>query len=155
MVWFFFRVYKNSRLNWDANSWQDMLSDDTVSFRHLPRRSSKNCDLQFANGDRFKANYSVDYISLNYFQWQLSHENSTTHMEWRRWSRWLWTVVTAPWTLGLSTQTQPLDQPWWSRLRRNTSRTWWQKTDTYEGGMYLCAYSVRRVLRPVQKHSIV
>ena len=37
-----------------------MLSDDTVSLRHLPRRSSKNCDLQFANGDRFKANYSVD-----------------------------------------------------------------------------------------------
>ena len=38
-----------------------MLSDDTVSLRHLPRRSSKNCDLQFANGDRFKANYSVDF----------------------------------------------------------------------------------------------
>ena len=25
-----------------------MLSDDTNSLRHLPRRSSKNCDLQFA-----------------------------------------------------------------------------------------------------------
>ena len=25
-------------------------------------RSSKNCDLQFANGDRFKANYSVDIM---------------------------------------------------------------------------------------------
>ena len=25
---------------------------------HLPRRSSKNCDLQFANNDRFKANYN-------------------------------------------------------------------------------------------------
>ena len=43
-----------------------MLSDDTVSMRHLPRRSSKNCDFPFANSDRFKANYSVDmklYIS--------------------------------------------------------------------------------------------
>ena len=37
-----------------------MLSDDTISLRHLPRRSSKNCDLQFANNDRFKANYSID-----------------------------------------------------------------------------------------------
>ena len=40
-----------------------MLSDDTVSLRHLPRRSSKNSDLQFANGDRFKANYSVDDVT--------------------------------------------------------------------------------------------
>ena len=34
--------------------------------RHLPRRSSKNCDLQPANvdgqTDRFKANYSIDDI---------------------------------------------------------------------------------------------
>ena len=37
-----------------------MLSDDTISLRHLPRQSSKNCDLQFANNDRFKANYSID-----------------------------------------------------------------------------------------------
>ena len=28
--------------------------------RHLPRRSSKNSDLQFANSDRFKKNYSID-----------------------------------------------------------------------------------------------
>ena len=27
-------------------------------------RSSKNCDLQFANNDIFKANYSIDYSSL-------------------------------------------------------------------------------------------
>ena len=40
-----------------------MLSDETVSLRHLQRRSSKNCDLQFANSDRFKANYSVDVNS--------------------------------------------------------------------------------------------
>ena len=39
-----------------------MLSDDTVSLRYLPRRSSKNYDLQFANGDRFKTNNSVDTI---------------------------------------------------------------------------------------------
>ena len=32
------------------------------SLRHLPRRSSKNCDLQFANFDRFKENYSLDEI---------------------------------------------------------------------------------------------
>ena len=31
-----------------------------IRLRHLPRRSSKNCDLQFANVDRLKANYSVD-----------------------------------------------------------------------------------------------
>ena len=38
-----------------------MLSDDTISLRHLPRRSSKNCDLQlFGSNDRFKANYSID-----------------------------------------------------------------------------------------------
>ena len=29
-----------------------LLSVDTNSLRHLPRRSSKNCDLQFANSDR-------------------------------------------------------------------------------------------------------
>ena len=39
-----------------------MLSDDTISLRHLPRRSSKNCDLPFANNDRFKANYSIDEV---------------------------------------------------------------------------------------------
>ena len=37
-----------------------MLSDETISLRHLPRRSCKNCDLQFANSDRFKENYSID-----------------------------------------------------------------------------------------------
>ena len=39
-----------------------MLPDDTVSLRYLPRRSSKNYDLQIANGDRFKTNYSVDVM---------------------------------------------------------------------------------------------
>ena len=60
-LWFapFSRI-KHSRPNWDANSWQDMLSDDTLSLRRLPSRSSKNYDLQFANGDRFKANDRVD-----------------------------------------------------------------------------------------------
>ena len=38
-----------------------MLSDNTLSLRHLPRRWSKNCYLEFANGDRFKTHYSVDY----------------------------------------------------------------------------------------------
>ena len=37
-----------------------MRSDDTNSLRHLPRRSSKNCDTQFDNFDRFKENYSID-----------------------------------------------------------------------------------------------
>ena len=41
-----------------------MHSDDTISLRHLPRRSSKNCDLQFANNDRCKANYSIDTALL-------------------------------------------------------------------------------------------
>ena len=38
----FFAYKTNSRPNWDANWWQDMLSGDTISLRHLPRRSSKN-----------------------------------------------------------------------------------------------------------------
>ena len=54
------RIKKIARPNWDANLWQDVLSDDTNSLRHLPRRSSKNCDLQFVNFDRFKENYSID-----------------------------------------------------------------------------------------------
>ena len=33
---------------------------DTDSLRYLPRRSSNNCDLQFANSERFKENYSID-----------------------------------------------------------------------------------------------
>ena len=37
-----------------------MLSVDTNSLRHLPRRSSKNCDLEFANTDKLKENYSID-----------------------------------------------------------------------------------------------
>ena len=32
-----------ARPNWDANSWQDMLSADSNSLRHLPRWSRKNC----------------------------------------------------------------------------------------------------------------
>ena len=32
----------------------------TNGLRHLLRRSSKNCDLQLANSDIFKENYSVD-----------------------------------------------------------------------------------------------
>ena len=59
MVWGFFAL-KNSRPNCDANSWQDVPREDTISLRHLPRRSSKNCDLQFANSDRLKANYCVN-----------------------------------------------------------------------------------------------
>ena len=34
------------------NSWQDVLSVIPKIYRHLPRRSSKNCDMQFANTDR-------------------------------------------------------------------------------------------------------
>ena len=37
---------------------------DTNSLRYLPRRSSKNCDRQFANSDRqtnrIKENYNID-----------------------------------------------------------------------------------------------
>ena len=39
-----------------------MLSVDTNNLRHVPRRSSKNCDLEFANTDRLKENYSIDNI---------------------------------------------------------------------------------------------
>ena len=60
----FFAYKTNSRPNWDANSWQDMLSNDTISLRHLTRRSSKNCDLPFENNDRFKANYRIDWNSF-------------------------------------------------------------------------------------------
>ena len=35
-------------------------SDDTNSLKHLPRRSSKTCDMQFADTDRFMENYSID-----------------------------------------------------------------------------------------------
>ena len=48
--WKFFAYKKIARPNSDANSWHDILSDDAN--RHFPRRSSKNCDLQFANADR-------------------------------------------------------------------------------------------------------
>ena len=37
-----------------------LLSVDTNSLRHVPKRSSKNCDLRFANIDRFKKNNSID-----------------------------------------------------------------------------------------------
>ena len=67
-LWMFFAYKKNARPNWDANSWQDVLPDDTISLRHLPRRSIKNCDLQSANvdgqTDRFKANYSIDIHNI-------------------------------------------------------------------------------------------
>ena len=52
-----FRVLK--KITWpnrDANSWEDVLSVDTNSLRPLPRRSSKNCNMQFANSDIFKEN---------------------------------------------------------------------------------------------------
>ena len=41
-----------SKPNWDANSWQDVLFVDTNSLRHLTKRLSTNCDLQFANCHR-------------------------------------------------------------------------------------------------------
>ena len=41
----------------------EMLSVDTNGLRHLTRRSSKNCDMQFANydrqTDRFKEKYKI------------------------------------------------------------------------------------------------
>ena len=40
-----------------------MLSVDTNSLIHLPRQSSKNCDLEFANTDILKENYSIDVES--------------------------------------------------------------------------------------------
>ena len=63
--WFLgvFFVYKKfARPKWDVNSWEEGLTVDTNSLRHLPRRSSKTCDLQFARTttDRFQENYSID-----------------------------------------------------------------------------------------------
>ena len=55
-----FAYKKIARPNWDANSWEDVLSVDTNSLRYLLRWSSKNCHLQFANSDIFKENYSID-----------------------------------------------------------------------------------------------
>ena len=86
-----FFAYKTiARPSWDANSWEDVLSADMNSLRHFPRRSSKNCDLQFANSDRFKENYSIDikskyrtmYVSLK-VQWNLS--NTVTHGTDQKW----------------------------------------------------------------------
>ena len=42
-----------------------LLSVDTNSLRHLPRRSSNNCDLQFDNLDRHTDNYIVTYILVH------------------------------------------------------------------------------------------
>ena len=39
---------------------EDVHSVDTNSLRQLPRRLSKNCDLQFENSAVFKENYSID-----------------------------------------------------------------------------------------------
>ena len=42
------------------------------SLRHLPRRSSKNCNLPFANNDRqtyrYKENYSIDYYVFRHLR---------------------------------------------------------------------------------------
>ena len=53
--------------------------DSMYSLRHLPRRSSKNCDLQFANTDRqtdrhtdrLKENYSIDKQKRLYMNVQI------------------------------------------------------------------------------------
>ena len=70
-----------------------MLSDDMISLRHLPRRSSKNCDLQFANNGRFKANYSIDYYRLNMHDdeavscMQVMYEYQSLENFWKRYNR--------------------------------------------------------------------
>ena len=51
VFWVFFAYTKLARPNWDAISWEDGHSVDTNSLRHLPRQSSKNCDMQLANSD--------------------------------------------------------------------------------------------------------
>ena len=75
----FFAYTKNARPNWDVNSWQNVLSDDTNSYRHIPRLSSKSCDRQTdrqtdihtdrqtdRQTDRLKKNYSIEYVT-SYF----------------------------------------------------------------------------------------
>ena len=39
---------------------QDVPREDAISLRHLPRQSSKNCDLHFAKVHRLKTNYCVE-----------------------------------------------------------------------------------------------
>ena len=50
--WVFFAHRKVARPNWDANAWERWMPGDTNSLRYIPRRSSKNCDMQYANSDR-------------------------------------------------------------------------------------------------------
>ena len=58
-----------------------MLSDDTISLRHIPRRSSKNCDPQFANNDRFKANYSIDsHLDMHRSMYVTMNDNSSNKL---------------------------------------------------------------------------
>ena len=49
--WKFF-AYKKMLGRTETRTRDMILSDDANSYRHFPRRSSKNCDLQFANDDR-------------------------------------------------------------------------------------------------------
>ena len=43
---------RKKKPNYDANSREEGPTVDTNSLIYLQRRSSKNCDLQFANNDR-------------------------------------------------------------------------------------------------------
>ena len=60
--WMFFTYNKIARPNWDANSWQDVLSDDTNSYRDISRDDRARiatCSLRTLT-DRLKENYSID-----------------------------------------------------------------------------------------------
>ena len=59
------RIKKTARPNWDANSWQDVLSDDTNSLRHLPRAWLATCSLRTTT-DRHTENNSVHVFMSNY-----------------------------------------------------------------------------------------
>ena len=58
-----FRIYKIARANWVKGV---TVTVDTNILRYLPRRSSKNCSLEFAdsNRHRFMENYNIDVILM-------------------------------------------------------------------------------------------
>ena len=87
--------------NWDAYSWEEGPTVDANSLGYLPRRSSKNCDLQFEispetikqelrptvcekqQRDRFNENYGIyryrQFISLSITCWQRPTLYQITH----------------------------------------------------------------------------
>ena len=71
-----FLAYKNSRPNWDANSWQKEPRKDAISLSHLPRRSSKNSDRQSANVARQTDRLRVTFLSSLWKKFSRTFDNT-------------------------------------------------------------------------------